>query len=361
MHGFEDAVGSRLQRQVDVLGQFGQAAEAIDEIFAETDGVRGGEAQAFQAFDFVHRFEQLHERAAPLDLGKFVASVKIDDLAEEGDFLAAASDQFAHFADNAADAAAAFGAARVGHDAESAAHVAALHDRDEGARRDGGMVADGFLRAGFLVGVDDGETQVVHGRLVGHFAAEDGVDVVGHPVEFLRADHQIEVGDFREQGGAAALGHAAEEPVDGMRPLFLLTAEQAHLAERFLLGHVAHAAGVEKDDVRFAGVAGHFVTPGHEHLRDLFGVALVHLATVGFEKHLGHRATKLSAGPGHFQRGLLFGAPPRQIDAWQRPPNWDSACRPNGSRTKPCGFPGRIRTRKVFPAPMTASRGPWGR
>lgn len=68
---------------------------------------------------------------------------------------------------------------------------------------------------------------------------------------------------------------------------FLEASEQAHFAEGFF-GHIAHAAGVEQDDVGFLGLSGHFIAAGDEHLRDLFGIALVHLASVSFEKHLGH-------------------------------------------------------------------------
>ena len=237
-----------------------------------------------------------------------MASVEVDDLSEKGDLFAPAFDESAHFADDAADASAAFRAARVGHDAKGAAHVASLHDGDESAGRDGDVVADGFLRAGFLVGVDDGKAEVIHGGVVRHFAAEDGVDMVGDFVEFLGADDEVEVGDFGKQGGAAALRHAAEEAVDGVRALFLQASEKTHFAQRLLLGHIAHAAGVEQHDVGLVGVGGHFVAAGHQHLRDLLRVALVHLASVGFEEDLGHGTVNIGAGLRHFQRGLLFGA-----------------------------------------------------
>ena len=288
VHGFEEAVGTGLQRQVNVLGELREAAEAVDEVLAEADRVGGGEAEALEPFDLMHGFEELHERAASVEFREFVASVEIDDLSEQGDFFAAAFDQFAHFADDAADAAAAFGAAGVGHDAEGAAHVAALHDGDKGAGRDGGVVADGFLRTGFLRGVDHGKTEVVHRGVMGHFAAQDGVHMVGDLVEFLRADDQVEVGNVGKEGGAAALGHAAEQSVDRVRALFPEASEQAHFAEGLLFRHIAHAAGIEQDNVGFVGLCGHFIAPGDQHLRDLLRVALVHLASVGLEKHLGH-------------------------------------------------------------------------
>jgi hypothetical protein len=39
VHGLEDAVGSGLEREMHVFGQLGQAAEAVDQILAETDRV----------------------------------------------------------------------------------------------------------------------------------------------------------------------------------------------------------------------------------------------------------------------------------------------------------------------------------
>ena len=150
------------------------------------------------------------------------------------------------------------------------------------------MVADGFLRTGFLRGVDHGKTEVVHRGVMGHFAAQDGVHMVGDLVEFLRADDQVEVGNVGKEGGAAALGHAAEQSVDRVRALFPEASEQAHFAEGLLFRHIAHAAGIEQDNVGFVGLCGHFIAPGDQHLRDLLRVALVHLASVGLEKHLGH-------------------------------------------------------------------------
>ena len=74
--------------------------------------------------------------------------------------------EFTHFAHNLVDRAAALRAARLRHDAESAMHVAALHDRNESrrlARRDL-VLADRFLRTGFLFDVDDREARIVHPR-----------------------------------------------------------------------------------------------------------------------------------------------------------------------------------------------------
>ena len=270
-------------------GQLGQASEAPDEVVAETDRVGGGEAQALESPDVVHGLEQLDERAAVAGHRKLVASVEIDDLSEQRDLAAAARDEIAHLVDDASDCAAPLRATGVGHDAERAPHVAALHDRDERAGRRRGMVADGFLRAGLLAGVRNGKPRVVHRGGVRHLPVQERVHVVGDAVELLRSRHQVEMGQFGEKRGTAALRHATEKPEDGVRAALLQAAQGAHFADGLLLGHVADAARVQEDDIRVFGVAGHLVAARDEHLRDLLRVALVHLASVGLEKYLGHR------------------------------------------------------------------------
>lgn len=73
-----------------------------------------------------------------------------------------------------------------------------------------------------------------------------------------------------------------------MRLLFPVAAHVAHFSEGLLFGLVADGAGVDKDGIGLRFVAGDGVAAFTEHLRDLFGVALVHLATVGADVDLGH-------------------------------------------------------------------------
>lgn len=56
-HGFEDAVAAALHGKMEVFAEFGQAFVALDEVFAESDGVRGGEADAFDTVDVVDLLE----------------------------------------------------------------------------------------------------------------------------------------------------------------------------------------------------------------------------------------------------------------------------------------------------------------
>ena len=87
---------------------------------------------------------------------------------------------------------------------------------------------------------------------------------------------------------AARLGHAAHETIDHVFAVAPGVHHGAHFPERLLLGLVAHRAGVDEDGVGLVFVGGDRVAALAEHARDLFGVALVHLASVGLDVNFGH-------------------------------------------------------------------------
>lgn len=105
--------------------------------------------------------DQLDESGLALPLGNFPPAVAGDDLPEQRDFLHAARDEFAALGHDVGNGPAALLATRVGHDAEGAVLVAALHDAHE--RADGlvlgrpgeQMFLDGRLAAALLLGVHD--------------------------------------------------------------------------------------------------------------------------------------------------------------------------------------------------------------
>jgi len=106
---------------------------------------------------------------------------------------------------------------------------------------------------------------------------------------FLRADDKIEVGHFFQELFAPALGHAAHHAEDEIRFRLPVFAELAHVAEGLLLGLVAHRAGIQKHHIGLVRLRRDRESALDEHLRDLLGVALVHLATKGSEIHFRHR------------------------------------------------------------------------
>jgi len=111
-----------------------------------------------EPLDLVHRLEQLHERAFAIHFGKLVAAVEIHDLSQQGHFAHPAVDEAAAFLDDVGDGASALRSAGVGHDAEGALHVAALHDADEFAHPVllDDVIADRVLGILLLLDIDDG-------------------------------------------------------------------------------------------------------------------------------------------------------------------------------------------------------------
>ena len=107
-------------------------------------------------------------------------------------------------------------------------------------------------------------------------------------MKFLCADHQIDVRQFLEQRVAARLRHAAKKTEDNFRPALRDLPEHSHFAERLLIRHVAHAASVQEHDVRFCFTRDRFVAALDQRMRDLLGVALVHLTAVGLDEKFRH-------------------------------------------------------------------------
>ena len=121
------------------------------------------------------------------------------------------------------------------------------------------------------------------------FAGEKFVEVIRRAMKFLRAEDEIHVRQFIDQFLPAALRHATHEADDLVALLAARRADEVlHLADGLLLGHVAHAAGVEQDDVGGAFGLGEGIALGDELRGDGFAVALVHLATVSFDENTGH-------------------------------------------------------------------------
>ena len=128
VHRFEDLVGTGLQREVNVLDQFGQARKCLDQVVPESDRMRRSKAEPLQSVDPVHRFEQLHKWTFIVDLWNSVPPVQIHDLPEQRYFLHSPSHQVAHFAHDLIDRTAPLRSARLRNDAKGAMHVASLHD-----------------------------------------------------------------------------------------------------------------------------------------------------------------------------------------------------------------------------------------
>src|ERR1700741_2264958 len=117
----------------------------------------GRKTNPFQTGNLMHGFQELNEGRFAIFLGKLMPPVQVNDLAEERDLFYPLADQRTNFFDNFLDWTATFRTPGIGHDAESAMHVTALHHGDE-ARYLGGrqrMISNRVLRAGLLISVHD--------------------------------------------------------------------------------------------------------------------------------------------------------------------------------------------------------------
>ena len=173
----------------------------------------------------------------------------------------------------------------------------------------GKVVADGVLEAVFVLGVADvGAAPEGFGGWVAEAAAQEAVAELVDVVVLAGAGDDVKPRDDAEEILAAALAHAAHEAVDypgfGVRA----GAEEAHFALGFEFGFFADGAGVDEDDVGGVFIFGEFVASCQEHAGDLFGVAFVHLAAVGFDEDAGHGVVRVSGVRGDWMSDAGRGA-----------------------------------------------------
>jgi hypothetical protein len=111
-------------------------------------------------------------------------------------------------------------------------------------------------------------------------------------MKFLCTNHQIDMRQSLQERPAARLRHASEEPEDDVRTLFGHAAQHAHFPERLLISHVAHAACIQEHHVGLVLVRDALIASCDERVRNLFRVALIHLATVGLDEKFRHERAK---------------------------------------------------------------------
>ena len=238
----------------------------LDEIVAQILGVGGHEADALHA----QRVQPAKQAGEGIARARAVA---VDILPKQHDFLHAALQKALGLAQDVVRAAGALAPAHIGHDAVGAEVVAAVHDGDVG-----------------VPGVEPLNRQVLGDEvfLVRHadhagLLREQRKEQRRQAVQVVRAEGQINEAVLAQDAlGHAGLLHHASANADDQAGLVLFELlEPGHVAQGAALGIVAHAAGVEDDQVRLAPVRrfGH-AHPG-EDAGQLFGVVRVHLAAIG--------------------------------------------------------------------------------
>src|SRR5438105_10723262 len=114
-------------------------------------------------------------------------------------------------------------------------------------------------------------------------------------MKFLGAENEFDAGHL-EKFGAAALGHATHEAERLAGPAAAgFDGEILHAAESLLLGGIAHTAGVEENDVGKSFTRGESIAASGQLSGDSFAIALIHLATVSFDKNARHPKTRSGA------------------------------------------------------------------
>src|SRR5262249_11062134 len=137
-HAFEDAIAPRLNGHVHVLRQNRNRSMGLDQRGREMTGMRARVAKPHEVRHFPRdRTKEIPEIARVLferANGGGRVAIAVHRLAEQSDLARAAEDQGFDFGHDFRAGSIPFGSARSRYDAERAALVAALHDRDEGRR-----------------------------------------------------------------------------------------------------------------------------------------------------------------------------------------------------------------------------------
>ena len=178
------------------------AARASTISVSTKPGVRGDEPEAAESLDRATPPQELSQAGAVLGVG-----VGVDGLAEEHDLGETPIDEVANLLQDLRRAAAAFPAAREGHDAEGAELIAAFDDRHKGL--ESGAAAN-------LAELVDGRIPRQIDRDLAAPRGSDALDDLSDALDLARPEHEVDLGralqdlvgfDLRD-----AARHADDEP-----------------------------------------------------------------------------------------------------------------------------------------------------
>ena len=282
VHGFENGVTTRLQRQMELARNVLGRSHDVDELIACILGMACHKAQHVLALDLVKLGEQV---------GKIVAhalGIGINILPKQRNILIAACDQILDLGNHLGFLTASLSAAHVGHDTVGAEIVAAVHDGHPSA-----VVAasrDGHALGNHVFGLLGAENAARARNLL--------PEQLGETVQGCRAEGYVHVRVFVLDILAAVLlrHHAAANRNQQRGLLCLEMLILPHDRERLLLGVLANGAGVDRDQVGVCGIGAKLVAHVLRHARQLFAVRLVLLAAKGQHKAFG-RMSKLFRKP----------------------------------------------------------------
>ncbi len=261
-HPLQHRARPRLQRQVDVLAERGQARVGGDHVLAHVLRVRARVADALDARHGVDPLEQLREADPALE--RQVAAVAVDVLAEQRHLDHPVAGQPLHFGDQLGRVAADLAASRRGHDAVRADAVAALRDLHPALELPRPL-----------------HRQVARDLLeleVALRAERVGVEELGQPVDLPGAEGHVHEGEAAEDLVLHRLRPAAADPDHPRRVLALQALRLPEVGDEAVVRRLADRAGVEEDQVGIGALRCLDVAERVEHSLHPLGVVLVHLA-----------------------------------------------------------------------------------
>ena len=261
--------------------QLRDRAVGLDERLIEEQRVRARVPDALDARHVsqgVKQFGKGHRALlGGLPPAHVVAAVGVDRLAQQGQLAHARVGELPRLGEDALGRPADLASAGRRHDAESAEHVAAFHDREKGAPA---PALEPCVGCGQVEAVDVAGLAGVGGPL----ALPGGGGHRRHVAHVVRAEHEVEMAEAGQQPVAHLLRHAAADAQRAAGPRGAPIAQLAEVAVQLVLGLVADRAGVDDQQVGVGFIARRTQPGVVKEILDLLRVVDVHLAPVGADR-----------------------------------------------------------------------------
>ena len=250
---------------MDVLADMRAVLDRVDQLVADVLRVRGHEAHAANALHLVHHAQEVSEVCTLV-----VFAVRVHILPEQRHLAIALRHGALHLRNDLLRRAAALTSAHIGDDAVGAVVVAAVHDRhprgELAAARNGQILRNLAVR----------ERHIHNGRMLRRNLCDDAREFL----YLARTEHEVDMRCAAHEVVALLLRHTARDAEDQLWVLLLDLLDLADLPIHLVLCCLAHAAGVDEDDVGICRLlCPHVARPLQLSLHAL-GVRDVHLTSI---------------------------------------------------------------------------------
>ncbi len=270
LHTREHSIRATLHGQVQVIDELRDIAIGIDQVRVEFERMRGGEANARNAFDLSDVVEQFGEVCC---IAFDWAAIGIDVLTEQRHFTNAARRKSANFVEHILDRPAHLKPARIGHHAKAAELATAFHDGDKRRR----AAHAGRRQTVELINKRKADindwSSVLCACLIDH---------VRQLVQRLRAEHQVHERRTRVNLGTFLASNAAADADEEFRVGFLQRPPPANSAKHLFLSLLSNRAGVDNQEVGLRRVVGVLEAVAcAQGIAHTIRIVFVHLAPLG--------------------------------------------------------------------------------